>query len=60
MGTGMALTLAEATVCDEFAMWVEAMAPVATRDRAKMRAKSFIGGTSRGASFVVVFEVLLC
>ncbi len=58
MGTGIALTFAEAVGCAAFAMWLEARAPVATRERAKMRAKSFIMiGTFLGTSFVVVSEI---
>ena len=43
IGTGRALTRALAVGLAEFAMWVEATAPVTTRERAKMRAMSFMG-----------------
>jgi hypothetical protein len=47
LGTGRALTRETETGCETPAMWAEAKAPVATRERAKMRAMSFMVGTFR-------------
>ena len=59
VGTGSALTRTPADGCEAFARWVEATAPVTTRERAKMRAKSFMVFTFRSTSFVVISENLL-
>ena len=53
VGTGRSLTREPMLGCEALAMWVEATAPVTTRERARARRRFFMWVTFRDTSYVV-------